>query len=307
MTKRHLALALAALVPWLVSSCTRGEATNGETTHPAATNGLTTYAVTGVVHKVMVQEKSATIAHQEIPGYMEAMTMDFSVTNAAELSGLQPGDVVTFRMSVTADDGWIDRIRKTGATNAITLPPEVFRRARYVEPVSVGDLMPDYTFTNELGKTVRLSDFKGKAYAFNFIFTRCPFPTFCPRQSKGFSEAQEKLKALSGGPTNWHFLSITIDPAFDTPPRLKGYAATYHADPARWSFLTGDLEDITAIGEQVGLQFWREKPDALPNHNVRTVVVDATGRIQWVTVQNEWETDMLVEQMVKAAAAKGEG
>ena len=167
--------------------------------------------------------------------------------------------------------------------------------------------MPDYKFTNELGKIVRLSDLKGRAYAFNFIFTRCPFPTFCPRQSKGFSEAQDKLKSMPGSPTNWLFLSITIDPAFDTPARLKGYAATYHADPARWSFLTGELEDITAIAEQVGLQFWREKPDALPNHNVRTVVVDATGRIQWVTVQNEWKTEELVEQMIKAAAAKSEG
>jgi len=269
--------------------------------------GPSVYQVKGTVREVMPEKKSVTIAHEEIPGYMEAMTMDFSVTNAAELTGLRPGDVINFRMSVTADDGWIDQIRKTGETVTNAPPPEPFRRVRYVEPVTVGDLMPDYTFTNQLGKIVRLSDFKGQAYAFNFIFIRCPYPTFCPRQSKGFSEAQEKLKSMPGGPTNWHFLSITIDPAFDTPARLKGYAATYHADPARWSFLTGDLEDITAIGEQVGLQFWREQPDALPTHNVRTVIVDATGRIQWVTVQNEWKTEELVEQMVKAAKAKGEG
>jgi len=297
MMKRHTALLLAALLPWLCSSCTQREAGKGPTV----------YQVKGVVREVMAEKKSVTIAHEEIPGYMPAMPMDFSVTNVAELTGLLPGDVVTFRMTVTKDDGWIDQIRKTGATNAIAPPPEPFRRVRYVEPVAVGDLMPDYTFTNEVGKIVRLSDFKGRAYALNFIFTRCPFPTYCPRQSKGFNEAQDKLKSMPGGLTNWHFLSITIDPAYDTPARLKGYAATYHADPARWTFLTGDLEDITAIGEQVGLQFWRERPDALPNHNVRTVVVDAAGRIQWVTVQNEWETDALVEQMIKAAAAKSDG
>jgi len=306
MTKRHIGLVLAALLPWLVSSCIKAEATKEEAAK-AATNGPTIYQVKGTVREVMAEKKTVTIDHEEISGYMPAMTMDFSVTNVTELTGLLRGDVITFRMSVTADDGWIDQIRKTGATNAIALPPEVFRRARYVELVSVGDPMPDYRFTNELGKVVRLSDFKGRAYALNFIFTRCPFPTFCPRQSKGFSEAQDKLKSTPGGPTNWHFLSITIDPAFDTPPRLKGYAATYHADPAHWLFLTGDLEDITAIGEQVGLQFWREQPDALPNHNVRTVVVDATGRIQWVTVQNEWKAEELVEQMIKAAGAKPEG
>jgi protein SCO1/2 len=294
---RYIGLVVATLLPWLATSCTQKE----------ARNGTSVYQVKGVVREVMAEKKSVTVAHEEIPGYMLAMTMDFSVTNAAELAGLSPGDAITFRMTVTADDGWIDQIRKTGATNAIAPPPEPFRRVRYVEPLAVGDMMPDYTFTNELGRIVRLSDFKGRAYAFNFIFTRCPFPTFCPRQSKGFSEAQDKLKSMSGGPTNWHFLSITIDPGYDTPARLKGYAATYHADPARWTFLTGDLEDITAIGEQVGLQFWREKPDALPNHNVRTVVVDAAGRIQWVNNQNEWNTEALVEEMTKAAAAKREG
>ena len=84
---------------------------------------------------------------------------------------------------------------------------------------------------------------------------------------------------------------------------MKGYARTYNADPARWSFLTGDLEDITAITEQFGMQFWRETPESLPNHNVRTIVVDATGRVQWLTVENEWKSDVLVEQVVKGAGA----
>jgi len=55
--------------------------------------------------------------------------------------------------------------------------------------------------------------------------------------------------------------------------------------------LTGDLIDITAIGEQFGLQFWRPGPNEPINHNVRTIVVDATGHIQWVTPENEWKAD----------------
>jgi protein SCO1/2 len=290
MKNRAALVALMAFLPWLAASCHKSP---------------TVYQVKGVVREVLPDRKTVKIAHEKIPGYMAAMTMDFSVTNAAELNGLQPGDLVSFRMSVTDDDGWIDQIKKTGATNApVAPPPEMFRRARIVEPLAVGDPMPDYKFTNQLGRLVNLKDFNGQAYVINFIFTRCPFPTFCPRQSKGLSDAQEKLKSTTGGPTNWHFLSITIDPAFDTLPRLKGYGSTYHADPTRWSFLTGDLEDITAIGEQFGLQIWRDSPDALPNHNVRTIVIDAAGRVQWVTNQNEWKADDLVEQILKAAQVR---
>lgn len=267
--------------------------------------GPTVYQVRGTVHEVMAEEKSVKIAHEEIPGYMAAMTMNFSVTNATELAGLQPGDIVAFRMTVTEDDGWIDQVRKVGATNLPARPaPEPFRRVRDVEPLAVGDLLPDYTFTNQLGKVIRLSEYRGQACVLNFIFTRCPFPTFCPRASKGFQEAQDQLKAMAGGPTNWHFLSITIDPGHDTPARLRGYGKSYDADPRHWSFLTGTLEDITAIAEQFGLQFWRDNPDALPNHNMRTVVVDAAGRVQWVTVENEWKAGALVEQVVKAAAVR---
>jgi protein SCO1/2 len=119
-----------------------------------------------------------------------------------------------------------------------------------------------------------------------------------------FGESQDKLKALSGGPTNWHMLSVTIDPAYDTVPRLKGYAKTYGADSSRWNFLTADLEEIDAITEQFGLQFWRETPESLPNHFLRTVVIDAAGRVQWVSNQDDWKPETLVDEMVKAAAAK---
>src|SRR2546428_1742377 len=117
MMKRYIGLVLAALLPWLLASCMRGEVAKGHAV----------YQVKGVVREVMAEKKSVTIDHEKIPGYMEAMTMDFSVTNAAELAGLRSGDVITFRMTVTTNDGWIDQIRKTGATNAIALPPEPFR------------------------------------------------------------------------------------------------------------------------------------------------------------------------------------
>jgi len=295
-------LALAAFVP----SCSQGDRSGSQSQATTSTN-VQVYQVKGVIREVFPDKKKVKITHEEIPGYMEAMTMMLDVRDAKELAGFQPGDPVAFRMLVTDDDGWIDQLKKIdGPRTPLPAEPPGFRRIRDVEPLGIGDKVPDYTFTNTAGRVVKLSDFKGRALALTFIFTRCPFPTFCPRLSSNFAEAQSRLQALSGGPTNWNLLSITIDPEFDTPDRLKGYAQRYKADPRHWEHVTGALIDITAIGEQFGLQFWRGNPNEPINHNVRTVVVDAAGRVQWVTNENEWKADAFVEQMVNAARAKPE-
>jgi protein SCO1/2 len=270
-----------------------------------AAAGRQVYQVKGLVQEVLPERKKVRIAHEAIPNYMEAMTMMFEVKDPALLTGLQPGDTVSFQMVVTEDDGWIERIQRLdGPRTPLAPAPAPLRRVREVEPLVVGDKLPNYTFTNAVGRVVQFQDYPGQALALTFIFTRCPFPTFCPRLSSNFAEAQKQLASTAGSPTNWHFFSITIDPEYDTPERLKAYAERYQADPKRWDFVTGELIDITAIGEQFGLQFWRSNPAEPINHNVRTVVVDAAGRVQWISVENEWKAPALVEQVVRAAQVK---
>lgn len=271
---------------------------------------LQAFVASGIVREVKPAEKTVVIQHEEIPGYMAAMTMPFAVKNPQELDGLHPGDKVSFRMIVTANDGWLEQITvtepaKSSAPDA-NMPPtnSPVRIVRDVEPLNIGDTLPAYTFTNELEQAVNLAEFRGQALAITFIFTRCPFPTFCPQMTRNFAEAQDKLRSLTEAPTNWHLFSISFDPEHDTPTTLKAYAELYQADPARWNFLTGPLIDITAITEQFGVQFWRANPSEPINHNLRTVVVDALGRVQKILPDNNWTSDELVVEMVKAAAAK---
>ncbi len=306
MSKKILVLLLSGSLAVVAWSCKQKETTAAQTT-PASSSPTNQriFQVKGVVREIIPERKKIKITHEEISGYMEAMTMMLDVKDAKELSGLQAGDSLSFRMLVTEDDGWIDQLKKLDEPRTplpAAQPP--LRRVRDVEPLAVGDAMPDYTFTNTQGRVMRLSEFKGQAFAITFIFTRCPFPTFCPRLSLSFEEAQRQLKAMTGGPTNWHLFSITIDPDYDTLPRLQDYATRYKADPARWDFLTGELIDITAISEQFGLQFWRANPSEPINHNVRTVVIDAAGRVHWITPETEWKPEELVAQLLKAAAVK---
>ncbi len=261
---------------------------------------VTAYQVKGILREIRANGTKALIAHEDIPGYMEAMTMLLDVRNTNELAGVQPGDQITFRMLVTDDDGWIDRVKRTGL-NVSPAEPLDTPPATIPEELEIGAPLPDCVLTNQLGQSIRLSDFKGRALAFTFIFTRCPFPTYCPRMNNNLGVAQKQLLAAYAG-TNWHLLSISFDPDFDTPERLANYAKSYGQNPEHWSFATGATEDIRKLGVNFGLAFVREGGSI--NHNVRTVVVDVAGRVQKVFAGNEWPPAELVEEMKKAMTAK---
>lgn len=297
---------IIALFAGAVASCARNTADEktGASPEPASQTSTQIFNVKGVVKELKPDGKTVLIRHEEIPNYMAAMTMPFEVKNTNELAGLRPGDEVGFRMLVTDKEGWIEQLTRLGTTNATEPPPqrETFRRVRIVDPLDVGEAMPDYPFTNELGQAIHVADFKGQALAFTFIYTRCPFPNFCPRMSSNFADAYKKLASLPDAPNNWRLLSISFDPEHDTPEVLKHYAKRYDYDTNHWSFATGALIEIDAITEQFGLIFPREGVGF--NHNLRTVVVDAQGRIQKVFTGNEWKVDDFVAEMVKAARVK---
>ncbi len=267
--------------------------------------GITnTYAVRGVIQKI---EDATTlrIAHEDIPGYMPAMTMPLSVRNTNEITGLSAGDQITFSMVVTPEEGWIEKLAKVGTGTVVTnvsatRPP--MRLVREVDPLKIGDVMPNYVFTNELGRRVELKDFKGSAYAMTFIFTRCPFPNFCPRMTSHFGETLNRLQSAAGVGQNFHFFSISFDPEFDTPATLLRHAKTHGYKPEKWSFLTGAQIDIDAITEQFGLA--AAYRDGTFDHTLRTVVIDAAGKVQQIYIGNTWTPEQLTEEMKKAIAAK---
>jgi protein SCO1/2 len=290
----------------LFASCHPRENATLDGSAPKRGDGRKVYHARGVI-KGFPSPTTVKIAHEEIPGYMAAMTMALGVKNTNELKGMIVGDQITFDVVVTKDDGWIENLKSLGAappvTQTNTNETPHFRRVRDVDPLSVGDTMPDYPFVTEDGKRIRLSDFKGQAIALTFFFTRCPFPTFCPRMSSNFEKAAKEL-SKPGNPTNWHFLSISFDTEVDTPEQLKRYATRYEHDPSKWNFVTSELIEIDAITEQFGVVF--AKQNGSINHNLRTVVIDANNKIQQILVGNEWSVDEFVAEVKKAAQAKKE-
>lgn len=262
-----------------------------------ATNALRTFMGQGVVMDVKPAEAIIVIRHEAIGDYMGAMTMPFKVQNPADLAGLSAGDKITFRLQVSDTESRVDEIVKTGvvALPSLQKPAEIA-----AAPMIHHHPLLDYKFTNELGQAVSINDFHGQALAITFFYTRCPLPDYCPRLSKNFQEASAKLLAQPGAPTNWHFISISIDPEFDTPEMLKAYGGLYQADPAHWSFLTGPAEKISQFANQSGVTY--RSVDGSIDHNFRTLIVDANGHLQMVFPTGGDLSDMIVQEILKAAA-----
>jgi len=261
-----------------------------------------TFSVRGVVQEIKPGGQAAVIRHDAIPGYMEAMTMSFDVKGTNELANVRPGDEITFRLVVTSDDSWIERVEKTGRTMALAVsnaPPVVTTNAS----IAPRHPLMEYAFTNQLGQPVTLSSFRGQALAITFFFTRCPIPEYCPRLSKNFEEACAELKAMPKAPTNWHLLSVTIDPEFDTPAALRLYAKRYEHDPKHWSFLTGPKDKVAELARESGIAM---QPDqGLLTHNFRTLIVDPGGRLQMSFPISGDISDGIASELVKAAKSGG--
>jgi protein SCO1/2 len=257
-----------------------------------------TFTVSGVVMELSEDGKTITVRHEAISNYMAAMTMPFQVRKPAESAGLHPGDSISFRLHVTATESWIADIAKVGA---VALTPAEKKHTETSPPIHPDHPLLDCGFTNELGQAVCLKDFRGQALAITFFYTRCPLPEYCPRLSQNFQAALQKLKAMPNAPTNWHFLSISFDPEFDTPAALKAYGQSYQYDPAHWSFLTGPPDKITELARQAGISYQLE--DGTYNHNFRTLIIDTAGHLQTIFPTAGDLSDPIVSEIVKAATA----
>jgi protein SCO1/2 len=317
---RALPLWITAAWIGLLAGCSpkteSGSASSTANSSAPAEGSITNYASRGVVQAVHPEKKSVVIKHEEIPGYMPAMTMPFQVRDTNELKGLSVGGRVEFRLRVTEKDGWIDQLKPVtppAEPAAATVDPTstganpndtAIRILPNVPALKAGDAMVNYGFTNQLGNRFNLESFRGNAYAFTFIFTRCPFPTFCPRITDHFTQVQKLMTDTAGAPTNWRLVSISIDPEYDTEAVLKGYGNRAQADPARWWLARADYDTLDRITGHFGQYYGRGVSVAAQNHNLRTVVIDAGGRVHEIFMGNEWTPAELVKSLTDAAGKR---
>ena len=240
------------------------------------------------------------VKHGDIKGFMPAMTMPYQVKDKALLADKQPGDLVTATLVVGETEAHLSTLTKTGHAPLETPPPALDKP----DLLESGQQVPDALLVNQDGKPIPFSSLRGHRVALTFMYTRCPLPDFCPLMNRNFAAVQdavEKTPSLA----DVRLVTITLDPKYDTPTVLKEQARVYKANPAVWSFVTGEPKEVGRFSEAFGIYVEpdKETKDQII-HNLRTAVIDADGKVVKVQSGNSWTPAELVADL-KTAPAPG--
>jgi len=259
------------------------------------------YRLEGRVVSVDAGGRTLTVAHEDIPGFMPAMTMEFPVREkeAVLLPNVAPGDEVSATLAVGRSRHWIEDlvVVKRGA------PVPGAPKARAASLARPGDELPDVSLVNQDGRAIRLSDYRGRALALTFVFTRCPLPDFCPLMMKSFASAHAALLDEPALRERTHLLTVSFDPEHDTPAVLRAYGLPWQkTDPpfTHWELATGEVEAIRELGEALDLDFVEDEGSF--THNLRTAVVDPEGRLVRLRRGNDWTAEELLADLAAAAS-----
>lgn len=252
---------------------------------------LQRYDLKGKVVSVDKRGSTVSIAHQAIPGYMEAMTMTFTIDDRRLLDELAAGDGIQATLVV---GGKRTRLENVIHTREAVDATYAGKSQDSIEP-KFGDEVPDFAFVNQDGKRMSLRQYRGRAVVLTFIYTRCPLPDYCPLMSENFGEIQDTLKSDAQVSAKSHLLSITVDPEYDTPRVLREYAAAHSANTGFWEFGTGAKDDVKKIATYFGLQYFPDGGQIV--HSLRTAIIDAEGKLVKLYRGNEWKPGEIVSEL----------
>ena len=299
--ERRFFIILLVFSALLASSCHRSK--------PQATKR---YHFTGRVISIDNQAQSASIDGDLIQGFMEPMVMSYKIKPVSILRQLSPGDSISADVVVVdhdprdenADsDYWLENVKVTGHA---AQPPAKGPKAFHMP--APGEEVPDFAFTDQDGKHISLHQFRGKTLMVTFVYTRCPFPDFCPRMSSNFGEIYKQF-ASNASLAETQLLSVSFDPEHDTPKVLRnyGFSVAHTHDSAlfrRWKFAAPKAADLPKVADFFALTV---KPEGgLITHSLSTAVIGPDGKIVKWYHGGDWQVSDLIKDAAEQRAMSSE-
>ncbi len=277
-----------------------------------ATAGQVTFPVRGVVVSSDPAAGELELKHGAVQGLMPAMTMSYRLEDPSALTELHPGDVITATIvGDRAVNGAAD-----GPTNLRLKDVDIIAQARPDYKPSVqyhvpapGDSVPDFKLLNQSDRVIDLKQFRGKVLVLTFIYTRCPLADYCVRMSHNFAKINQALEASPKLDAETHLLSVSFDPAYDTPKVLKSYGGAYTGRYVKetfqhWDFAAPPVAELPTMEQyfDVGVTPAKNGASGTLQHSLSTVVIGKDGKIVAFWPTNDWS---VADVMAKIRSAEG--
>jgi protein SCO1 len=246
------------------------------------------FELKGKVVSVNKAQRQVTIDHEQIPGFMDAMTMPYSVREDWALEALAPGQTIQATLVVQGDRSRIEGIRISQSA------PGGRPETAVAMPV-IGEEVPDFKLVNQDTAQIHLAQYRGRPLLLTFIYTRCPLPDYCPRTSRNFSEVYRGLQSVAKAGQKPHLLTVSFDTEYDTPAVLREYARRYMNPPdfGAWEFATGSPQEIKNITGHFGLIYRKESGQI--THSLVTALIGADGKLKQIFQGNEWTPGQVLD------------
>jgi protein SCO1/2 len=264
------------------------------------------YKLRGKVVSTNPATGEATLNHEAIPGFMDAMTMPYKLKDPSILSELHPGDTITADVLVSQNpdaDVLLDHIVVVAQAKP-DYKPMVF----YHVPAP-GDVVPDFRLRNQDGRAIHLDQFRGKTLLLTFIYTRCPSPNFCPLVTHNFAVIDRQLASNPALYAKTHLLCVSFDPDHDTPERLRAYGAQYIGSDAKnafahWDFAVPSKAELLEMAKYFDVGITPGPEDTI-THTLSTTLIGPHGKVAQFYPGNEWTPDQVVADVKKLEATAG--
>jgi protein SCO1 len=259
------------------------------------------YAMKGKILSVAKEEGSATVDADNIPGFMDAMAMPYPIPDQKALANLSPGDDITAEVVVTEDGKYhLENIVVVKKADGAAKPS-----TENLHQPQPGDQVPDFSLVNQDGKTLRMDSFKGKVTLVTFIYTKCPFQDYCPLVSNNFAQIYAAARSNPALYSKIRLLSISFDPAHDTPQVLRRYGSTFHKTTGgnpfdRWEFATASPAELEKITNFFGVLYDPSQQEI--THSLSTSIISPRGTIYKWYGDNSWKPSDLLGDATQALA-----
>ena len=245
------------------------------------------YHLKGKVVQVDKPQQHLVIDHEEIPGFMGAMTMPYPVADAATLERVSPGDQITADVVVGDNQVRLENVVVVKKSDGNSAPP-----GAQLQPSEQGGPVPDFALVNQDGKRIHLGQYHGKSVLLSFIYTRCPLPDYCPLMTHNFAEVEKELGNSPELYGKTHLLSISFDSDYDKPPVLRKYAKAFVTDRGARTFEHWEFATVPAAEKVEVTKFFDvfvSEEQGQITHSLSTAIISPDGRIYKSYNGNDWK------------------